>query len=233
MTRLELIARGEESIADANFLRRNLITIAYREDRWNIVVFECFRVVELVVKGIVCLSGHAPRETHSIGHVVDDFLRNLERRRTAAPLFVSLETPAKNRYGVSLTGKTLSLFKEIAGVWTQLGQATHRLPADQLVRVALTAQRSAVTVSVDGKPLLGGTDSSLAPPFRMHRSFVRIPRAASIGALKALSGSLLSTRESAFFTTRRFTQRDARSAIARMNLALGATKSFYVEKQCR
>ena len=231
MKRFEVIARGEESIADANFVRRRFINFAYREHRWNIVVFECFRVVELLVKGIVCLSGHAPRESHSIEHVVDDFVKTLLRRRTGAPLFVSLETPARNRYGISLTGKTLSLFKEIAGVWTQLGHATHRLPADQLVRVALTVQKSEISVTVDGKVLLGGTDSSLLPPFRMRRGFVRAPSTASIGALKILSRSLLSTRESAFFTTRRFTQQDARSAVAKMNLALGATKSFYIEKQ--
>jgi hypothetical protein len=230
MTRRELVKRGEESIADANFLRRRLITVAYRENRWNIVVFECFRVIELLVKGIVCLSGYAPRETHSIASVIDDFVSNLKRGRTAAPLFVSLEATARNRYGVSLTSKTLSLFKIVAGVWTSLGQTTHRLPADQLVRVALTWRVSALTVSVNGETLLGTTDASLVPPFKMHRSFVRAPRATAIGALKALSRSLLSTRESAFFTTRLFTQRDARTAIAKMNLALGATKSFYIEK---
>jgi len=94
MKRFEAIARGEESIADANFVRRRFINFAYREHRWNIVVFECFRVVELLVKGIVCLSGHAPRESHSIKHVVDDFVKSLLRMRTGAPLFVSLETPA-------------------------------------------------------------------------------------------------------------------------------------------
>jgi hypothetical protein len=231
MTRLELVERGEESIADANFLRRRLIPVAYRENRWNIVVFECFRAVELLVKGIACLSGYAPRETHEIDSVVDGIVKNLKRTRTAAPLFVSLETTTKNRYGVSLTSKTLSLLMDVAGEWTALAETTHRLPADQLVRIALTWRHFAVTVSVDGKTLLVTSDATLVPRFLMHRSFMRAPRATSIGALKALSRSLLSTRESAFFTTRRFTQRDARSAIAKMNLALGATKSFYVEKQ--
>jgi hypothetical protein len=60
MKRFEVIARGEESIADANFVRRRFINFAYREHRWNIVVFECFRVVELLVKGIVCLRDMLP-----------------------------------------------------------------------------------------------------------------------------------------------------------------------------
>jgi hypothetical protein len=230
MTRTELATRGEESIADANFLRRNLITLAYRHKRWNIVVFECFRVVELLVKGIVCITGHAPRISHSIEHVVDDLVRIQGRQRNTAPLLVSLVTRGKNRYGVHLTGNTLSLLKEINGAWTQLGLSTHRLPTDQLVRITLSMQDCAVTASVDGKILFRGTDASLAPPFRLRREIVRAPRAASIAALKTLSRSLLSTREDAFFSTRSFGQREARIAIAKMNLALGATKSFYIEK---
>jgi hypothetical protein len=144
---------------------------------------------------------------------------------------VSLVTRGKNRYGVHLTGKTLSLLKEINGSWTSLGPSRHhRLPADQLARITLTMQDFAVTASVDGKILLRSMDSSLTPPFRLRREIVRAPRAASIAALKALSRSLLSTREHAFFSTRSFGQRDARIAIAKMNLALGATKSFYIEK---
>jgi hypothetical protein len=231
MTRAELVMRGEESIADASFLRRSLITLAYRHERWNIVVFECFRVVELLVKGIVCLNGLAPRQSHSIEHVVDDLITSLGRQHLAAPLFVSLETRAKNRYGIDLTGRTLSVFKEIAGIWTQLGHVTHRLPADQLVRVTLSMQNFTITASVDGKTLIRCTDSSLVPPFHQRRGFVRIPRAASIAVLKALSKSLLTTREQAFFSTSRFTRRDARRAIAKMNLALGATKSFYVQRR--
>ena len=86
MKRAELIKRGEESIADADFIRRNFVTLAYNQKHWNIVIFECFRVVELLVKGIACISGHAPREAHSIEHIVDeshqDFQRGSERQPT-------------------------------------------------------------------------------------------------------------------------------------------------------
>lgn len=228
--RAELLTRGEDSIADANFLRRNLVTLAYRHERWNIVVFECYRVVELLVKGISCLSGYAPRQSHSVEHVVGDLVGNLRREHVPAPLFFCLETAASNRYGIHLTGNAVSLLKEIGGNWAQLGYANHRLPGDQLVRVTLSAQNFTVTASVEGETLIRCTDASLAPPFRQRRRFLRAPRAASIAALKALGRNLLSTREEAFFSTRQFTRREARSAMAQMNLALGATKSFYVER---
>lgn len=134
MTRAELVTRGEESIADANFLRRNVITLAYRHKRWNIVVFESFRVVELLVKGIVCISGHAPRESHSIEHVVDDLVRIQGRQRTSAPLFVSLVTRRKNRYGVYLTGKTLSLLREDVGCWDPAWSHQHAPTASRSAR---------------------------------------------------------------------------------------------------
>jgi hypothetical protein len=173
MTRTELIKRGEENIADVNFIRRNFITLAYSQKHWNIVVFECFRVVELLVKGIVCISGHAPRETHSIEHIVDDLINILARQRTAADLFVSLVAHGRNRYGVRLTTSKLSVLAEINGTWTHLGVTSHHLPADELVRITLTVQNFTVTASVDGKILFRVTNTSLAAPYPLRRQIVR------------------------------------------------------------
>jgi hypothetical protein len=110
-----------------------------------------------------------------------------------------------------------------------MASARHQLSADEIVRMTLDAEHSVVTVSVDGRPLIRHSDASLVGPLRFRRAFARAPRAASIAALKRLSGKLRSSREEAFFWTREFTRSEAKIAISHMNLALGVSKAFYVE----
>jgi hypothetical protein len=50
----ELLRRGELNIADAAFVRDHFIPAAMESRRWNIVVFEAFRTIELLLKGMVC-----------------------------------------------------------------------------------------------------------------------------------------------------------------------------------
>jgi hypothetical protein len=230
MAALSVIGRGEHCIADAHFVRKNIVPMAYKAGRWNIVVFECFRVVELLLKGIACLSGRVPKETHDLGRVVDDLVSYLARQHESPPLFASLRSKNNDRYGISLTSRNLSLYLECAGSWSLLAVDQHQLSSDEIVRLILHVEHFVITVSVDGRPLIRHTDATLAGPFRFRRAFARAPRAASVASLKRLSGKLRLSREAAFFSTREFTRSDAKIAISHMNLALGVSKSFYVER---
>ncbi len=60
MNKEELYTRGQMSVDDATFIRDRFISLAVRGNRWNIVVYEAYRVIELLLKGIICFSGYTP-----------------------------------------------------------------------------------------------------------------------------------------------------------------------------
>ena len=83
----KLFSRGHRNIEDAFFVKDVFIPAAIQNKKWNIAVYEAYRVVELTVKGIMCLAGIPPileiqsKYTHSIRKLINRFqselLRNL------------------------------------------------------------------------------------------------------------------------------------------------------------
>ena len=65
--KVNLFERGQRNILDAIFIRNTVIPAAQTAQRWNIVVFESYRVLELIIKGIICMYGKGPKKTHALG----------------------------------------------------------------------------------------------------------------------------------------------------------------------
>lgn len=79
---------------------------------------------------MVCLSGHAPRQSHEPDHLVDDFLRLLDGERQALPFLFSAETATGNAYGLYWDGTSVQLWKKVGDSYTVLFNGKGRFGLD-------------------------------------------------------------------------------------------------------
>jgi hypothetical protein len=59
MKREERYKRGDRLVEDAIFIRDVVIPRAQAAERWNIVVFEAYRVSELLIKALFFFAGYS------------------------------------------------------------------------------------------------------------------------------------------------------------------------------
>jgi hypothetical protein len=144
----ELLRRGELNIADAAFVRDHFIPAAMESRRWNIVVFEAFRTIELLLKGMVCLSGHVPRQSHEIHYLVDDFIKFLGTKTDLQPFLYSAASPNGGAYGIYWDGASIQLLKRIAGLYTLIASTGTKQPIyiDRLLSLRLDVEDFTVSV---------------------------------------------------------------------------------------
>src|SRR5262245_17136247 len=100
MKRAHLIARGERCVADALFVRDQILPLAVSSKRWAIVMYESFRVAELLTKGIICMSGYAPKSTHEIPALIGDLIDRLSTGRPRIPFVLGARMQGGHTYGV-------------------------------------------------------------------------------------------------------------------------------------
>lgn len=227
MNRRDLLQRGELNIADAAFVRDHFIPAALEQGRWNIVVFESFRAIELLIKGLVCLSGHAPRQSHEIHLLVDDFLKLLATEKNSQPFLYSAVSPSGHAYGIYWDGTSIQLLKKVAGSYTVLGSTPNEtVSIDRLLRIRLDVDGSKVSVHCDGELILQTTDSSIPDATRYSRSFERAPDLDRVHKLREAAERLRATREDAYFGTMLFSKQKAEKAVTLMNSALLESRAF-------
>jgi hypothetical protein len=164
----ELLRRGELNIADAAFVRDHFIPAAMESGRWNIVVFEAFRTIELLIKGIVCLSGHEPvvpraGRNHEVHHLVDHFLKLLEAKTSLQPFLYSAASPRGGAYGIYSDGASIQLLKRIAGSYTSMASTATGQPIsiDRLLRLRLDVQGFTLSVYCGDELILRTSDASI------------------------------------------------------------------------
>jgi hypothetical protein len=79
MPNADLLVRGINNIEDARFIREHFIPIAHGAKRWNVAVHQAYQATELLIKSMICLTGHQPlnlsgRTTHIIEELIDRLL---------------------------------------------------------------------------------------------------------------------------------------------------------------
>jgi hypothetical protein len=224
----ELLWRGELNIVDAAFVRDHFIPAAMKSERWNIVVFEAFRTIELLIKGILCLSGHAPRQSHDVQYLIDDFLKLLAPKKDSQPFLYSAASPAGHAYGIYWDGTSIQLLEKVAGLYTVLASTEWKqMPSiDRLLRLRLDVEGFTVSVYCSDELILQMSHASIPDATRFSRSFNRALDPAKVKTLRRAAERLRATREDAFFGTVSFSKEDAEAAMSLMNSALEASKAF-------
>ena len=125
--------RGQRSVSDAVYIRDNILPSARIACRWNVVVYEAFRVCELLLKGFVCLAGYTPKSNHELGHLLDQLPDLLSVRSRKLPFLVGIADDQQNAYGVSCDGETVWLQSSCSAPSRRWG-AVDRRPWIQLSR---------------------------------------------------------------------------------------------------
>jgi hypothetical protein len=224
----ELLRRGELNIADAAFVRDHFIPAAMESERWNIVVFEAFRTIELLMKGMVCLSGHVPRQSHEVQYLIDDFLALLTAKRDSQPFFYSATSPSGHAYGIYFDGTSIQLLKKVAGFYTLLASTGTKKETsiDRLLRLRLDVEGFTVSVYFGDELLLRTADAAISDATRFSRSFERTPDPVRVETLRRSAEQLRANREAAFFGTVPFSKEDAEAAVLLMKSALSEARAF-------
>lgn len=225
---LNLLRRGDRNLADATLVRERFIPVAIEAECWNVVIFEAFRVIELLMKGIVCLSGHAPRQSHEINFLVDDFLEILRAQRNHPHFLYTASAPNGNCYGIYSDGKSIQLLKQIGNTYTSLGTISRMegWSIDALLGLELVVNGSTVSIRIRGTPVLTSCDSSVSDATHFTRRFERLPDPASVETLRNAAQMLRATREDGFFAMILFSKDEAKAAVRLMESAFEASKAF-------
>jgi len=226
----ELLRRGVLNIEDAVFVRDHFIPVAMKSERWNIVVYEVFRTIELLMKGMVCLSGHEPRQSHELQYVLDDFLDMLAAKENSPSFFYSVTSPSGNAsYGVYSDGTSIELMKKVHGTYTSMGPAMPwKASIDQLVLLRLEVKEFIVSVYCgDDRLFTSSTDSTIleSEATEFSRSF-QCPDRAQRRTLRKATEWLRKRRLPAGHGEETFSPGEAKEAVSRMNSALSAVKAF-------
>lgn len=226
MNNEERYERGARLLDDARFVRAVLMDAAARAKKWNIVVFEAYRAAELLVKGIIYSMGHEPRQHHRLHTLVARLSAILEKNRSGLPFLCKAMDPNGNCYQIRIADKTMRLFKQIAGIYTQLGCTTH-LPNPYLPP-KLVRNGSSIAVHQGGMRILSTSDSALTDSIRYEREFLRAPDPERVSSLKSLVEELLLNREVAFYSERLFLEEHGVAAISTLSRVFELAEAFEI-----
>jgi len=223
---------GERLIEDATFIKSTVIPLCYDSKRWNIVVFETYRVTELYLKSLFYFSGHTPRESHELNVIIDDLCSLLEKEKWNVPFLYSLVATGGNCYGIRFVGNNLQVFKRIANVYSQLGSAQlEEISADELIKIKIEMDGSLLKVFLGEKVIFAITDSDLTENLKAKKTLVKPSDKKRIDQLKSLVSELRTNREQAFYSERLFTKEESSTAIDKMNSIINLSKSFLVHEK--
>jgi HEPN domain-containing protein len=231
MNRNDVIARGERSVSDAMYIRDRLLPVAWEAERWGIVVFESFRVCELVLKGLICLMGYAPRHTHELACLIDDLIELLTKRPRRQRFLLGAKEPKGNAYAVFLDEKTIELWRIDDRTVTVLAARPSNIAQDALATLRLRLDvGSLITVKYGDGVIFQHPDATYTGPFRAERSFVVVPDDQRIGLMREAAEALRREREAAFYAVLQYSADDAQRAVRAMEHFV-ATAAMFISVQ--
>jgi hypothetical protein len=227
-----LFEQGQRNLTDASFIKRHSIPLALKHKRWNIVVYEAQRVTELLLKGIICLTGHSPLHTHHIHKLVDQLNSILPSLSETSLVFITY-TPEGEGYGVRIYDDKICIFRRDNNVETQLGPsipADSFLSADKLLSFELVVFNTKITLACEGEEIATRRDSTYEGKPEIRQGFTRQPNKLRIARLKQAGEQLKRSREAAFYGEAAFSEEDTRRAISLMEDAFLAASCFFIEE---
>lgn len=229
-----LIKQGERNLADATFVRRYSIPLALEHKRWNIVVYEAQRVTELLLKGIICLTGCQPLHTHQIHELVEQLSQILPTLPEDSLVFVAC-TPSGEGYGVRIFKDRITIFRrdDDKDCETTLGasiSAGPLLSADRLLNFELQVVNETLILSCEGNHIATRTDRTYQGKPDIQRGFTRQPSREKVTRLNNIGERLKINRETAFYGEVEFSEDHAKESIGLMEEAFLVASCFFVEE---
>jgi len=239
MTREQVLERGLRNVEDAHFIREHVIPIAKEYQRWNILVHQAHQITELLIKGMIFLTGTPACRTHDLSLLVDqlsDVISLISRDETRIPFAIFASSgPDSQGYGIWLYDHKVNIVKRVRDAITILGQfdGGDLSKADVILQLSLEIQDSTVSLGSGGKTIWVQTDSSHTGPFSLRREIVRVPDSQTIAKLEEIGGRLRKDRERAFYSEHFFTEAEALEAIQQANEFNELAACFLIEESTR
>jgi HEPN domain-containing protein len=228
----ERYERGGRLFEDAIFIKDEIIPRAYAVRRWNVVVFEAYRVAELFTKSLFFYAGYEPKESHELDKLIDKLCNLLDKTNWSVPFIYSLIGKKGNCYGVSFLNNRIEFLKRVANRYTVLGSAPlPSLAIDDILSLQIDVNHFCWTVRKGNEVILSGMDASLSEPFQLKRTLVKPSHNVIVPIIKSFLTELRDTREESFYSERPFSEQDADQAIARMTRIFDLSKAFFVEER--
>jgi hypothetical protein len=204
-----------------------------------VVVQQAYQSLELLVKGMICLTGHAPRVTHNTDLLIGELLDNVspttsEEPRVPFAVFAS-SMDGGNGYGVWLYDASVEIVKVISRTFTAIAHFSIRdlLRADAILCLGLEVKDFTMRLILDGEPVFVATDSSVSGPLTLRREFVREPSMGKVTLLKEIGRKLRLNRESSFYAERTYAKTEAAEAMRLFDDANEVATCFLVEEHER
>lgn len=207
MNKQERFERGAKLIDDARFVYEVFIPSAVNAEQWNIVVFECYRASELLVKGIINSMGYEHKQSHKLHKLVHRLQQILQKEKNQVPFIYRAVQPSGNYYETRIRSGYLILLRCVNGVYTQLG-ATISLP-NPYIPPRLYIEGSSVSVKQGSNKLLSTCDYAMTDNVSYKKKILRPPDETRLNCLNEMVELLLSTREEAFYIERFFKREES------------------------
>ncbi len=232
----ELKKRGKRNIEDAIFIKEKLIPIAVKYEHWNIVVFESYAVIELIMKGLICLTKNAPCKTHEIKKLVEQMLNILSMfsaNNSWLPLLYNHYPKSGDGYCVDIDSDIIRVYRIDNDVYTQLGASSavrNIKSVDEILRLTVKKFKNEIAVSVGDDEIIRRNDSTYDFPdeSEWERGFNLRPNSERLGLLIRLGKKLRRIREKSFYGEIIYDEEKAKKVVSSMDEWLDAAACFFI-----
>lgn len=223
---------GLRNINDASFMREKFIPIAMAGEKWNLVVSESHRTVELLLGGLIFLLGGDPcQKKHNLEGLVEKFEKFLIESKENLPFSIGYYSESGNCYGIGLKNNSVSVYKKINNLYTLMGSVSCNPEfLEKNTKIDLEVDESgAVTLLIDDKAMLKHPGASLGGSqiIRIRRQFNIKPRSLRFLEMKKIGqcfthALLLDAR----YSKREFSETEALDAKRNMERIFEMSENF-------
>lgn len=231
MDKLGLFRRGIGMVEDALFVKDKFIPTAISDQRWNIVCYEAYRVTELLIKGMINLSGLWYLEIHELNKILDWYTEKLSEELGALPVFYRVITPNKF-YIISdfdNIQKTIQILLYASGIFTELGSGDiDDLPNEALSEVVLKHSDNTWKMFKGNTEIMSTTSAAnvVHDPGNICISLYKMLDPERITVIKQSVIKLRDKRERAFYSEKIYSKEDASNSITLMDETLALSTEF-------
>ena len=224
-----LFLQGVQNIDDAVFVRNHLIPLARTHQRWNIVVYESHRAIELTLRAMICLSGHMPPESHDLERHINYLEKitpvgfNTLILRDGVTYFRLGEL-----FGIRIVSTTVELIEHPYEMYKSHSTCSIPSPLRGMVNVRLIPTAKGVDLFINNEKLLSHGTKAQAEHFEgILKILSTQEKVRRFRELKKFAKRLYQKRATAFYGEVQYSREDASLAFRDMLLVLHTAEVFY------
>lgn len=113
MSENEKFSNGLRNVHDAKFIRDSIVPVAIEHEKWNLVVHESHRSVELLLGGLIYLLGGDPMQSkHNLEGLVQKFQGCINDSKGGITFDVSYYSGSNEYYGIRVLDGAIKVYRK-------------------------------------------------------------------------------------------------------------------------